>query len=414
MLRSIRRQGENSFVFRNQLGERAGQTSAGANGGGEEELVDKESGETGGIVANHSVFFEQVVISNHAHAELQKFVAIEAHLFGILSAITAGHFRRDGPGIGDDNVNHTAAHMLLNGAEVIAEQVMRGFTRLGHQVCNVDPRRFRVRDGAHNFRDEQIRNDAGIERAGTHEDQVSLFDGFDSRRERTDAPRIEFEFADGNLAARDAGFSVNALAIAERCHQMHVGNRGRKDAAAHGENFRGDANRFGEVASNVRKRGEKKIAEIVSGEAAAGVETVLKEAREKGFVLGERHHAVANIAGRKHAVLAAKPAGAAAVIGHGDDRGEIGDRAPSGRKLIAAAYDVFLQAAEKGRKPRAAAESDNTQARHGNFGTRISHERALISLATQGGERLSLSCVEEASRRRMARPVGCTSKSQGR
>ena len=71
------------------------------------------------------------------------------------------------------------------------------------------------------------------------------------------------------------------------------------------------------------ERGEKQIAEIVADEASASMEAILKKTAKQRFILGKRDHAVANIAGGKNAIFAAQTAGAAAVIGDGDDCGEV-------------------------------------------------------------------------------------------
>jgi hypothetical protein len=112
----------------------------------------------------------------------------------------------------------------------------------------------------------------------------------------------------------------------------------------------------------VGERREEEIAEIVAGETAAGVETILEKLGEEGFIFGEGDHAVANISGREHAIFATKTAGAAAVIGDGDDRGEIGDGPLGGGLLIAAAHDVLLEAAEKSGEAGTPAESNNADA----------------------------------------------------
>ena len=142
---------------------------------------------------------------------------------------------------------------------------------------------------------------------------------------------------------------------------MHVGERGRKNLAADGEDFAALADGFGEIAGDVGERGEKEIAEVVADESAAGVKAILKEAAEQGFVFGERDHAVANVAGRKNAIFAAQAAGAAAVIGDGDDGGEIGDRALGAGVFVVAAHDEFFQAAQQRGKSGAAAESDDAE-----------------------------------------------------
>src|SRR5260370_238475 len=127
---------------------------------------------------------------------------------------------------------------------------------------------------------------------------------------------------------------------------MHVRERGRKDASANGQHFAADADGFGEIAGDVGERGQKKIAEIVADETAAGMKTILEQATEKRFVFREGHHAVADVAGRKDAVFAAQAAGAAAVIGDSDDGGEIGDGSFGAGVFVGAADNEFLEAAK--------------------------------------------------------------------
>ena len=71
--------------------------------------------------------------------------------------------------------------MLLDGAKMIRERVAGGFAGLGHQIGDVDARGFGFGDGAGDFRDQQIGQDAGVERAGAQENEVGLLDGFDDR-----------------------------------------------------------------------------------------------------------------------------------------------------------------------------------------------------------------------------------------
>src|SRR4029077_1003969 len=137
--------------------------------------------------------------------------------------------------------------------------------------------------------------------------------------------RGKLNFLDRRAAGGDARFAVNDAAVFEGGDEMNVRKGRRKNASADGEDFAADANGFGKIAGNVRERGEEKIAEIVANEAAASVKTILEEAAKKSFVLRKSDHAIANVAGREDAVLAAQAAGAAAVIGDGDDGGEIGD-----------------------------------------------------------------------------------------
>ena len=143
---------------------------------------------------------------------------------------------------------------------------------------------------------------------------------------------------------------------------MHIGKSRRKDAAANGKHLRGYTDGFGKIAGNVGERSKKEITEIVAAEAATGVETILKETAQQGFIVGQSDHAVANIAGRKDAIFAAKAAGAAAIIGNCDNSGEIGDGPLESGVPIAAANDVFLQAAQQRGKTGAATQRNDAQA----------------------------------------------------
>src|SRR6266849_907250 len=79
--------------------------------------------------------------------------------------------------------------------------------------------------------------------------------------------------------------AVDFAAVLQGGDQGHVGNGGRKDAAADGQDFAADANGFGEIAGHVREGGEKEVAKIVADEAAASVKTILEEATKQSFVL---------------------------------------------------------------------------------------------------------------------------------
>ncbi len=192
----------------------------------------------------------------------------------------------------------------------------------------------------------EIGQDAGVERAGAEKNQIGLLDGFERLGKRAGGTRREREFFDGLAAGGDAGFAVDAAAAFERGDQRDVGDGRRENAAANGEDFAADADGFGEIAGDVGECGEEEIAEIVADETAAGVEAILKEAAEKSFVLRKGDHAVADVAGRQDTIFAAQAAGAAAVIGDGDDGGEVGDGMVRGGGFVAAARDELFQAAK--------------------------------------------------------------------
>lgn len=329
--------------------------------GGKKEFFHQEAGEKGRIVANDAVFFQEIV-GKKTNLPFEDFVAIDNNGLGALGAIAAAHIPGNAFAIGDNRVDDAAGNVVIDGAEMVAEGVASGLAGLSHEVGNVGARGLGAKDGPCDFRDKKIGNDAGVERAGAHENEVRLLNGFDGRGKRADTARIQFQFANRKPAARDAGFTVDALAIAEGCDEMHVGNGGRKDAPADGEDFAGNPHGFSEVTGDMGQGSEEEIAEIVAAEAPAGMKTILEETAEKGFVLGEGDHAVADVTGRKHAIFAAEPAGTATVIGNRDDGGEVGDRALGGRVLVAASNDKFLQAAEERGEAGTTAKSNNAQA----------------------------------------------------
>jgi len=235
--------------------------------------------------------------------------------------------------------------MFLDGAKMIGKRVAGGFARLGHKIGDVHARGFGFSDGAGNFWNEQIREDAGVERAGAEENEVRLLDGFDDHGNGAHAARRETEFFDRRAASGDARFAVNDAAILEFGDEVHVRKRGWENAPADGQDFAADADGFGEIAGDVRERGEEKIAEVVADQAAPGVEAILKKTAEESLIFRKSDHAIADVAGRKDAIFTAEASGTSAVIGDGDDGGEIGDGALGGGVLVAAADDVFLKTA---------------------------------------------------------------------
>ncbi len=251
---------------------------------------------------------------------------------------------------------------MFDGTQMIAEGEIRGFPWLGHEVGDVGPRSFGVRDRVSNFWNEQIGNHAGVKRTGAHEDDVGLLYGFDRGGERTNAAGIQRNFTNGNLAVRDARFALHSFAIGKSSDQVHIRKRGREDAAAHSEDFAGDANGLSEVPGDMRERRQEEVAEIVAAQATADMKTILKEAAQQRFILRKCHHAIADVAWRKYAIFPAEASGAAAVVGDRDDGSKVSDRPFERRMLIAAANDVFFQTAEQCGKTGASSQRDNAQA----------------------------------------------------
>ena len=164
----------------------------------------------------------------------------------------------------------------------------------------------------------------------------------------------------------DVGFAAHDGAVVHAGGERGVGGGGGVDAAAGGEDLRAGLDGLGEVAGDAGEGGEEEVAEAVAVEVALG-EAVLEKAGEEVFVFGERDEAVAQVAGGKHVEVFAEAAGGAAVVGDGDDGGELADEARevfavAGNGCVAeGACDEALEAAQQGGEAGAAADGDNAK-----------------------------------------------------
>jgi len=186
------------------------------------EVIDEEARERGGVVPNDAVLFEEIA-GDEADFGSEDFFAIEEDRFGAFGAVTAGDTGRDGFAIGDDSIEDAAAGVGLDGAKMVAKSVVSGFARLRHEVGDVNARSLGTGDCVSDFGDQQIRDDAGVERTGAHQDEVGLLDGFDRGGKSANAAWGEFNFANGNVAAGNASFTLYALAVGKSGDEVDVG-----------------------------------------------------------------------------------------------------------------------------------------------------------------------------------------------
>jgi len=197
---------------------------------------------------------------------------------------------------------------------------------LSHEIADVDAGGTGCGDGLGDTTDEEVGDQRRVERAGAEGDEVGVGDGFEGSGEGFGVGGDELEFEDAVRAGGDAGFAVDDGAVVHERGEGDVGVGGGVDAAAGGEDLRGHLHGLGEVSGDAGEGGEEEIAEAVAFEAAV-MEAVLEEACEQELVLGERDHAVADVAGGEHVEFFAEAAGGATVIGDGDDGGKVADEA---------------------------------------------------------------------------------------
>src|SRR5215470_6313096 len=88
--------------------------------GREEELVDQQVGEAGGVVADDAAFIQEIV-RDQPDMHFRYIGGIHQHGFGALGAIAAGDFRRDLLFISDDVVDKAMADVVFDGAQMLAE-----------------------------------------------------------------------------------------------------------------------------------------------------------------------------------------------------------------------------------------------------------------------------------------------------
>ena len=109
------------------------------------------------------------------------------------------------------------------------------------------------------------------------------------------------------------------------------------------------------------ERGQEEIAEIVADQAASSMKAILKKAAKQSLIFREGHHAIADVAGGQDPVLAAKTTGAAAVIRNGNNGRKFRDWPIRIGVLVAPSDDIFLEAAQKGRKSGASSKRYNSE-----------------------------------------------------
>ena len=189
-----------------------------------EEFLEEEAGEAARVVANDAVFLEEIV-EDDAEAEFLKCKKIDGHGLGALSTVAPGNVWRNGLAIGNHPIDHALRDVRLNGAEMIGESVAGGFAGLGHEIGYVNARSFGFGDGAGNFWNQEIGQDAGIERAGAKKNEVGMLDGFNGPGKRANAAWRKHKFLDRHAAGSDARFAVDGAAALQCGNEVNVRKR---------------------------------------------------------------------------------------------------------------------------------------------------------------------------------------------
>jgi len=287
--------------------------------------------------------------------------AVEVGLDGHLgfAGVLGERGREDGRGVDEGVVEDFVTGVVEDLFDVLRGREAERFVGLSHEIADEDARGAGGGEGFGNSADEKIGDERGVEGAGAEGDQIGGGDGFERLGKRGGVCGREHEFSNSLAAGGDAGFALDERAIFHARGERGVGGGGGEDAAADGENLRGELHGLREISGDAGESGDEEIAEVVTLEVSLG-ESVLEELREEVLILRKRDHTVADIAGREHVEFFAESARRATIVRDGDDSREAADEAGElqlgrdGRlrvKLdigVAWRGDVALEPAEEG------------------------------------------------------------------
>lgn len=209
----------------------------------------------------------------------------------------------------DGVVEDGCACVLVDALDVLGGGEAEAFIGLSHQVADEDAGAAGAGEGFGDSFDEQIGDERGVKRAGADGDEVSGFDGAEGFGHCGGVGRVEPELGDALMTGGDIGFTTDERAVGHVRDECGVGSGDGKDAAARGEDLRGELDGVCEVAGDLSERGDEEIAEAVAFKSVAGAEAVGKKFDEEIFFFAEGDHAVAEVAGGQHVEVLAEAAG---------------------------------------------------------------------------------------------------------
>ena len=129
--------------------------------------------------------------------------------------------------------------------------------------------RWRSGQGFRDAVDQEIGDDAGVERARADGDEVGGGDGVQRFRRRRRIGGVEHQLDDALAAGGDFGFAAHDGAVFHARGDSDVGGGGGENVAASSEDFRGELDGLGEVAGHFGERGDEEVAEVVAAQFAA-------------------------------------------------------------------------------------------------------------------------------------------------
>lgn len=197
---------------------------------------------------------------------------------------------------------------------------------LGHDVGNVNAQGvglgYRLRHAVH----QQVGDDAGVQTPRPQEDDVRLADGVQRSRQRRRMLRLHAHLGDaavlGTLECGNLGLPFHRSAVFKLCHHVHVLIGYRQHLSRDGQNLAHPSYRLVKGGRDAIQRCQEQISKALPCQAAL-LEPVVQQVFHDGFCIGHGLQATADVARRGHPQILPQHSGAAAVIGHSDNGGQV-------------------------------------------------------------------------------------------
>ena len=224
-----------------------------------------------------------------------------------------------------------------------------GLSILGHHIADIDLQGVTPADRLGNPLHQQVGNNTGVKASRPQQDQVGPVNGLQCGRQGSGMLRQEPDPAYlailRLLKCSDFRLSPHRRPILKGGFQRHIVVGHRQDMAGNGQNLTHFGNRLIKRAGDAVEGCQQQIAKRLTGKAALG-KPVAQQLLHQRLGIGQRLHTVSDIARGRHSKVGPQHSRPAAVIGHGDNGGNV-----SG---------VLFQPPEHGGKTVAAADRHHT------------------------------------------------------
>lgn len=121
----------------------------------------EKPGQSRRVMTNDAMLFQHIV-EDDAVTQLLQLTQIHSNRLCALRAVTLSDFWRNRLAVGDHPIDYSTARMLPDDAKVIGKRISGSFTRLSHQIGDVDSNRFGFGNRLGNFGNEQVGKNAGV------------------------------------------------------------------------------------------------------------------------------------------------------------------------------------------------------------------------------------------------------------